>query len=94
MILEVNASPSMTANTPADYALKYGLLNDTLDIVDMESKCVRVLALCSQRLLLSVFRFSFAFIFSDHVMCLSSDFVRLFVHTGCPVTKFSLAASI
>jgi hypothetical protein len=37
-LLEVNASPSMTASTPADYALKYKLLSDTLDCVDMEQR--------------------------------------------------------
>jgi hypothetical protein len=35
-LLEVNASPSLTADTPSDYKLKYGMLNDMLDIVDME----------------------------------------------------------
>jgi hypothetical protein len=37
-LLEVNASPSMTASTRDDYDLKYKLLNDTLDIVDMEGR--------------------------------------------------------
>jgi hypothetical protein len=32
----VNGSPSMTANTPIDRALKNGLLDDTLTIVNME----------------------------------------------------------
>jgi tubulin polyglutamylase TTLL9 len=35
-LLEVNASPSLSANTPEDYAMKYSMLNDVLDIVDME----------------------------------------------------------
>lgn len=35
-ILEVNASPSLTANTPDDYHLKFGLLDDTLTILDPE----------------------------------------------------------
>lgn len=33
---KVNASPSLTADTPSDYKLKFGMLNDMLDIVDME----------------------------------------------------------
>lgn len=37
-LLEVNASPSMTASTRDDYDLKYKLLNDTLDIVDLEGR--------------------------------------------------------
>lgn len=35
-LIEVNASPSLTATTTADYQLKYGLIADALDIVDME----------------------------------------------------------
>ncbi len=35
-LIEVNGSPSMTANTPADYNLKMGLLEDTLLVIDME----------------------------------------------------------
>ncbi|KAJ1496759.1 putative tubulin polyglutamylase ttll9, partial [Coelomomyces lativittatus] len=35
-LLEVNASPSLTAETQWDYDLKYGLLNDIFDVVDME----------------------------------------------------------
>jgi len=35
-ILEVNASPSLTANTPDDYQLKFGLLDDTITILDFE----------------------------------------------------------
>jgi tubulin polyglutamylase TTLL9 len=37
-LIEVNASPSLTANTREDYDLKYKLLNDVLDIVDMEGR--------------------------------------------------------
>ena len=37
-LLEVNASPSLTANTRDDYDLKFKLLNDVLDIVDMEGR--------------------------------------------------------
>lgn len=35
-LIEVNGSPSMTANTPADHNLKMGLLEDTLLVVDMD----------------------------------------------------------
>merc|ERR1719387_2568416 len=35
-LLEVNASPSLTANTPADYKLKFEMLDDVLTIVDIE----------------------------------------------------------
>ncbi|XP_027000513.1 probable tubulin polyglutamylase TTLL9 isoform X3 [Tachysurus fulvidraco] len=35
-LLEVNASPSLTASSQEDYELKYRLLEDTLHIVDME----------------------------------------------------------
>ncbi len=34
----MNASPSLTANTPEDYALKTEMLNGMLDIIDMEGK--------------------------------------------------------
>jgi len=37
-LLEVNASPSLTANTPEDYALKMRLLHDTITIVDLEGR--------------------------------------------------------
>lgn len=37
-LLEVNASPSLTANTREDYDLKYKMLSDVLDIVDMEGR--------------------------------------------------------
>ncbi len=35
-LIEVNGSPSMTANTSDDYKLKMGLLEDTLLVVDMD----------------------------------------------------------
>lgn len=35
-LLEVNASPSLTANTRTDYNLKFQMLNEMLDIVDLE----------------------------------------------------------
>ena len=37
-LLEVNASPSLTANTPEDYALKCDMLNGVLDVVDLEGQ--------------------------------------------------------
>ncbi|KAK2962359.1 putative Tubulin glycylase 3A [Blattamonas nauphoetae] len=37
-LLEVNASPSLTADTASDYHMKYVLLNDMLDVVDIERK--------------------------------------------------------
>ena len=33
---QVNASPSLTANTPADYKMKFEMLDDVLTIVDIE----------------------------------------------------------
>lgn len=35
-LIEVNGSPSMTANTPTDRRLKTGLLDDTLTIINLE----------------------------------------------------------
>ena len=37
-IIEVNASPSLTASSPTDYELKFGLLEDMLHIVDIEGR--------------------------------------------------------
>jgi len=37
-IIEVNASPSLTASSPIDYELKFGLLEDVLHVVDMEGR--------------------------------------------------------
>jgi tubulin polyglutamylase TTLL9 len=37
-LLEINASPSLSAETQWDYDLKYGLLNDVFDVVDMERR--------------------------------------------------------
>lgn len=37
-LLEVNASPSLTASNQEDYDLKCGLLEDTLNIIDMEGR--------------------------------------------------------
>ena len=35
-LIEINSSPSMTANTPTDYDTKLGLLEDTYAILDIE----------------------------------------------------------
>ncbi|EUB64240.1 putative tubulin polyglutamylase TTLL9 [Echinococcus granulosus] len=37
-LLEINASPSLTASSNEDYALKVKLLGDTLNVVDMEGR--------------------------------------------------------
>lgn len=37
-IIEVNASPSLTASSPTDYELKFGMLEDVLHVVDMEGR--------------------------------------------------------
>uniref|UniRef100_A0A5K3F1Q8 Tubulin--tyrosine ligase-like protein 9 n=2 Tax=Mesocestoides corti TaxID=53468 RepID=A0A5K3F1Q8_MESCO len=37
-LLEVNASPSLTASSNEDYALKVKLLDDTLNVIDMEGR--------------------------------------------------------
>lgn len=37
-LLEVNASPSLTADTKADYALKHDLLDDVLTVIDLEKR--------------------------------------------------------
>ena len=41
-LIEVNASPSMSANTKIDLDLKTQMLNDALDIIDMEDKVGRL----------------------------------------------------
>ena len=35
-LIEINASPSMTANTPTDYETKLGLLEDVFTVLDPE----------------------------------------------------------
>ena len=42
-LIEVNASPSVTADTPTDYELKFGLLDDVWTIIDVENKLGGVL---------------------------------------------------
>ncbi|KAI8620013.1 tubulin-tyrosine ligase family-domain-containing protein [Chytriomyces sp. MP71] len=39
-LLEVNASPSLTAETQFDYDLKYQMLNDAFDVLDLEKRLV------------------------------------------------------
>jgi len=43
-LIEINSSPSMTANTKDDFELKCGLLDDTFTILDLE----KVLHHCSE----------------------------------------------
>jgi Tubulin-tyrosine ligase family len=43
-LLEVNASPSLSANTKEDYMMKTEMLHGMLDVVDMEvGGCVLIL---------------------------------------------------
>lgn len=37
-LLEVNASPSLSADTDSDYRMKRALLSDMLDVIDLEGK--------------------------------------------------------
>ncbi|XP_041377177.1 probable tubulin polyglutamylase TTLL9 [Gigantopelta aegis] len=37
-LLEINASPSLTASSKEDYDLKFGLLNDVVNILDMDNR--------------------------------------------------------
>lgn len=37
-LIEINASPSLTASSREDYELKYGLLTDLLNIIDLEGR--------------------------------------------------------
>ncbi|KAJ1550508.1 hypothetical protein HK405_000429, partial [Cladochytrium tenue] len=37
-LLEVNASPSLTAETQFDYDLKHAMLNDAFDVIDLEKR--------------------------------------------------------
>jgi len=37
-LVEVNASPSLTANTRDDYDLKFKMLSDVLDVADLEGR--------------------------------------------------------
>ncbi|KAJ3216280.1 putative tubulin polyglutamylase ttll9 [Dinochytrium kinnereticum] len=39
-LLEVNASPSLTAETQFDYELKHAMLNDAFDVIDLERRHV------------------------------------------------------
>jgi tubulin polyglutamylase TTLL9 len=35
-LIEVNASPALSGDTDSDYALKFALMKDTLDVIDVE----------------------------------------------------------
>jgi tubulin polyglutamylase TTLL9 len=37
-LIEINSSPSLTADTPTDYELKFGLLDDLYTVIDVENK--------------------------------------------------------
>lgn len=37
-MIEINASPSLTASGKEDYDLKFGLLNDVLNVLDLENR--------------------------------------------------------
>lgn len=37
-LIEVNASPSLVADTPDDFRLKFDMLDDTLALVDLEGR--------------------------------------------------------
>lgn len=37
-LIEINSSPSLTADTPTDYELKFGLLDDLYTLIDVENK--------------------------------------------------------
>ena len=39
-LIEVNASPSLTASSQSDYELKCRLLEDMLHIIDMENRLI------------------------------------------------------
>jgi len=45
-LIEVNASPSLTADTPQDYELKFGLLDDVYSVIDVEGKLGGALEEC------------------------------------------------
>lgn len=37
-LIEINASPSLTASGKEDYDLKCGVLNDVLNVLDLENR--------------------------------------------------------
>eukprot|EP01147_Barroeca_monosierra_P004048 gene4048-8440_t len=39
-LIEVNASPSLTADTPSDYRLKYGMLEDMFNVINIDDRRV------------------------------------------------------
>eukprot|EP00758_Cryptobia_borreli_P009612 Tbor_TRINITY_DN5494_c0_g4::TRINITY_DN5494_c0_g4_i3::g.24868::m.24868/K16603/TTLL9; tubulin polyglutamylase TTLL9 len=38
ILIETNASPSLTAETPADYHLKFNMLEDFFNVIDLEKR--------------------------------------------------------
>ena len=40
LVSQVNAAPSLTANTPEDYQLKFQMLDEMYDLIDLEHKYV------------------------------------------------------
>ena len=45
-LIEVNASPSLSADSPQDYELKFGLLDDVYSVIDVEGKLGGALEEC------------------------------------------------
>jgi tubulin polyglutamylase TTLL9 len=37
-LIEINASPSLTASGKEDYELKFGLLSDLINVLDLENR--------------------------------------------------------
>ena len=98
-LIEVNASPSLTADTPSDYALKHGMLVDTFSVVDVEKRCAGAAGATQRRMddkgprhsPWSPFSFS-----SPALVMMHSRPLRIFPppHTGAPEKKRAWAATI
>ena len=58
-LIEVNASPSLTASSKEDYDLKYGLLEDVLNVVDLENRSVCIASRTFSTGLLLFLKFTF-----------------------------------
>ena len=58
-LIEVNASPSLTASSKEDYDLKYGLLEDVLNVVDLENRSVCIAGRTFSTGLLLFLKFTF-----------------------------------
>lgn len=54
-LLEVNASPSLTASSPDDYDLKCRLLDDVLNVVDLENRFVQLFSLISSSICVNLY---------------------------------------